>query len=183
MKRGINIIDDFLPNPKAYVGLFDGAEFQSFEFPEATFHGIHPVELDSVVPDYIAEVTGGTPCLSFLRRSPLHQVEPHFIHTDTDMGKWSSILYLNEDAPEGDGTSFWTYQQNGAIESEIPHERSEEGKTRAGWLLRELIPSKFNRLLVFPSAYFHSRSIFENWGTAEKARLTQVTFGTGDIFA
>lgn len=188
MTRGVNVFDDFLNSPGAYMrnlcGLLrDPAAFRTFEFPEATFHGIHLVALDSLVPAHIAAVTGGTPSLSFLRRSPLHQVEPHFIHSDVDMGEWSAILYLNAEPPEEDGTAFWTHNPTGTIESSVPHERSIEGKTAMGWSLRKVVHAKFNRLLIFPSSYFHSRAIFENWGNSENARLTQITFGTGDIFA
>lgn len=126
---------------------------------------------------------GGIATLSFFRKSPLGQEEPHFIHTDIDMGDWSAILYLNPDPPEGDGTSFWTHTASGAIESLIPHERSEEGRTAIGWELRQHVQARFNRLVIFPSSFFHSRAIPENWGEGDEARLTQITFGRGDIFA
>ena len=183
MIRGVNVIDGFSPYSRNEEVVLSSMDFRTFEFPEATFHGIHPVSLDSLIPKLLAICTGGTPSLSFMRKSPLGQAEPHFIHTDIDMGQWSAVLFLNAAPPAGDGTTFWTRSENGAIESTVPHQFSEVGKSSHGWTVRETVPAQFNRLIVFPSSYFHSRAIFNNWGTGTDARLTHITFGTGDIFA
>jgi len=173
----ITVFDDFLTNPEAYRDAALQSEFRTMVFPEATFHGIS-IPVPPTVPEKLMRLIPSLrPTLSFFRRSPAFQEEPHFIHTDIDMGEWSSVLYLNPDRPDGDGTSFWTHNGSGEIESTIPHQRSEEGRTSDGWTLRETVLSKFNRLVLFPSSYFHSRAIFENWGKGYSARLTQVTFG------
>lgn len=175
------ILDDFLPHPEAYRKAALESTFKTLNFETCTFHGIGepsspevPVRLGRLFP-------GCNPMITFLRHSPAGQVEPHFIHTDIDMGKWSAILYLNPNPPEGDGTAFWRHEKTGSIGCMVPHERSEEGKSAFGWILRNLVQSKFNRLLLFPSDLFHSRAIRANWGQGETARLTQVTFGQGDI--
>lgn len=178
----IKIIDDFLPDPSLYRNSALTQDFRSFHFEaeKCTFHGIALIALSDVVPTMIeALYPQCDPTLSFLRKSPHGQVEPHFIHTDIDMGKWSSILYLNPDPPDGDGTTFWTHESSHAIESLIPHERSAEGQSTKGWTARQHVQARFNRLLIWPSTYFHSRSIFENWGEGDLARLTHVTFGKG----
>jgi hypothetical protein len=178
----ITIIDDFLPDPVAYREEALKNQFQSYHFEHCTFHGISVLPIDSTVPAMIHHrYSEAIPSLSFLRKSPAGQVEPHFIHSDIDMGQWSAVLYLNPDPPAEDGTSFWTHAATGMIGSLIPHERSKEGMTQQGWKLRGTVWGKFNRLALFPSSYFHSRSIHENWGSGDQARLTQVTFGTGDI--
>lgn len=179
--REIQVFDNFVLSPDHYRRNALEGEFKTFVFPEATFHGISIASMNSAVP-VIMQKLGGEPTLSFFRKSPLGQEEPHFIHTDIDMGDWSAIFYLNPDPPAGDGTAFWTHKATGATESLVPHERSEEGRSTEGWTLRELAPAKFNRLMVFPSSFFHSRAIPENWGEGDGARLTQVTFGRGDIF-
>lgn len=181
--REIQIIDAFIPQINSYSFLASNLKFHSFHFEKCSFHGISVTPTDGPVPELIKQVfPKAEPTLSFFRQSPEGQVEPHFIHTDVDMGDWSAILYLNEDPPESDGTCFWTYVKTGAIESLIPHERSEEGTSSAGWALRKFVPAKMNRLLVFPSSFFHSRAMHENWGEGVDSRLTQVTFGKGDIF-
>jgi len=176
---GLQILDGFLDAPLAYRAAALRREFKSYDFGHCVFHGI-AVAGDSELPHRIQALYPQlTPLLSFFRKSPAGQVEPHFIHSDVDMGDWSGILYLNPDPPEGDGTAFWTHRATGAIESAIPHERSIEGRERENWILRERVAARFNRLLLFPSTYFHSRAIHENWGAADEARLTQVVFGKG----
>jgi hypothetical protein len=180
----IQVADDFLP-PAVAEGLRKEAlsrEFRSFHFEHCSFHGISIMSLDSAIPFVLRTLFDRVePTLSFLRKSPAGQQEPHFIHTDIDMGEWSAIYYLNPDPPAGDGTAFWTHRATGAIESSIPHERSEEGQSPDAWERRQLVEARFNRLLLFPSSYFHSRAIFENWSQSDDARLMQVTFGRGSI--
>jgi hypothetical protein len=173
----VEIIDDFLPDPEAYRQEALKREFRSFVFPEATFYGIAPVLLDNPVPVKLAERMSSRPTLSFFRRSPEGQIEPHFIHTDVDMGEWSAILYLNPDPPTGDGTMFWTHRETGLEECDAPHKYSEAGQFVAGWHVNKFVKAKFNRMLIFKSNLFHSRSLFLNWTQGEESRLTQVTFG------
>lgn len=173
----IRVFDNFLMDPMAYRKAALEREYKSYTFPECTFHGI-AMPAPGLVPEKICRMfPGWKHSLSFFRKSPLGQVEPHFIHSDVDMGEWSAILYLNPEHPAGDGTAFWTHVETGHEGSRIPHERSEEGKSVRGWNLRRLVIGKFNRLLLFPSHLFHSRGIAQNWGEGDEARLTQVTFG------
>jgi len=177
----IHVLDDALPNIEAYRKKALELQFRSYEFEHCTFHGIAVGELSAVL---LKRITGLfpnlAPTLTFFRKSPEGQEEPHYIHTDVDMGQWSAILYLNENPPEGDGTSFWKYK-SGEIGSEVPHERSIEGKNPDDWELLLTVPARMNRLVMFPSSRFHSRAIHGNWGSGEDARLTQVAFGTGQL--
>lgn len=180
---GVAVIDGFLEDPESYRAFALRGQFESFKFETCTFHGISPVLQgsavlrDPVVPTKLQSTFLARPTLSFFRKSPRGQTEPHFIHTDADMGRWSAILYLNPDAPAEDGTSFWTHAATGEIGNPAPHLRSEEGQTTDGWNLRMTIAAKFNRMLVFPSTHYHSRAIVDNWGSGDESRLTQVTFG------
>lgn len=178
---GLRVFDDFLPDPAAYRRAALALEYRTYEFPEATFHGIAlPTPPD--VPLKLARTfPGAVPTISFFRKSPEGQEEPHFIHTDIDMGEWTALIYLNPDPPLEDGTVFWRHLASGAIESAIPHERSIEGQTRDGWKVWKAVQARFNRLILFPATYFHSRAIGRNWGAGDDARLTQVVFGRGDI--
>ena len=172
----IRVFDDFLPDPLAYREAALTTEFKSFYFPHCVFHGISHLPINNILPIRLADLIPGLkPTLTFFRKSPLGQEEPNFIHTDIDMGEITGILYLNPNPPKDDGTVFWTHS-SGAIESRIPHERSEEGRVSGGWKPRQAVSAKFNRLLVFPSAYFHSRALYDNWGDGDSARLTQVVF-------
>jgi hypothetical protein len=176
---GLRIFDNVIDNPEEYRREVLALEFKSYDFGHCVFHGI---AIDGPCAQLWQWITAKfpqlKPTLTFFRKSPLGQVEPHFIHTDVDMGEWSALLYLNPERKEGDGTAFWKHE-SGAMESAIPHERSEEGRDPARWTMRQLVASRFNRLLMFPSSYFHSRAIHENWGEGDDARLVQVMFGTG----
>jgi hypothetical protein len=177
----VRIYDDFLPTPTAYRAVALVQEFKTYEFPEATFHGIAmPTPRD--VQWRLEQAFPGAQCtLSFFRKSPEGQIEPHYIHTDVDMGDWTALLYLNPQPPEGDGTKFWQHISTGAVGSAIPHERSHEGLTTEGWHRWNFVRAKFNRLVLFPATLFHSRAIERNWGEGRGARLTQVVFGKGEI--
>jgi hypothetical protein len=179
--KDVRVFDNFLPDPEAYRAAALTGEYKSYEFPEATFHNISlPTPL--AVPERLTQMfPRAQPILSFFRKSPQGQVEPHFIHTDVDMGEWTAILYLNPAPPPGDGTAFWRHRETGAIESAIAHERSVEGRTPALWDMRRLVAARFNRLLLFPATFFHSRAIAENWGEGDAARLIQVVFGRGSL--
>ncbi len=178
--NGLRIFDGVLPNPRSYREEVLKLEFRTYDFGHCMFHGIAVGEPSPRLLGWImGQFQWLYPTLTFFRKSPLGQQEPHFIHTDVDMGQWSGILYLNPGHTEEDGTSFWTHKGTGAIESLIPHERSEEGKDPENWTLREKVPARFNRLVMFPSSYFHSRAIHDNYGQGNDARLTQVVFGTG----
>jgi hypothetical protein len=173
------VIDNFLEFPEEYREAALKLDYKTFEFPECTFHGI---ALGGPSMQGVERIVKGFPVLqptmTFFRKSPKGQVEPHYIHSDIDMGQWSAILYLNPEPPVNDGTAFWTHIASGAIESHIPHERSDEGREPEKYFCqRKLVEARFNRLLLFPSSFFHSRSIHENWGEGDQARLTQVTFG------
>ena len=175
-------LDNALDDPAQLRAAALELNYRSYDFGHCVFHGIAVGEPTRGLIDLFREIFPRlSSTVSFFRKSPVGQVEPHFIHSDVDMGEWSAILYLNENPPAEDGTCFWTHRSTGAIGSSVPHERSEEGKDAGNWDLRMRVNSRFNRLLVFPSWYFHSRSIGENWGQGRDARLIQVVFGTGEL--
>jgi hypothetical protein len=178
----IHILDDTLPMIEQYRQEALALEYRSYDFEHCTFHGIAvggpAAALGAQIQRLFPQLT---PKITFFRKSPEGQKEPHFIHTDIDMGQWSAILYLNHCPPESDGTSFWTHELTGAIGSDVPHERSEEGKYLNGWERRFTVHARLNRLVMFPANYFHSRALYQNWGSGNDARLTQVVFGTGQL--
>jgi Rps23 Pro-64 3,4-dihydroxylase Tpa1-like proline 4-hydroxylase len=70
------------------------------------------------------------------------------------MGDITCILYLNEQAPDNDGTTIYDEDKNPLL----------------------TMYSKFNRMVVFNSDAPHSRNILENFGSGEQSRLVQVIF-------
>jgi Family of unknown function (DUF6445) len=183
----ILVFDDVVPDPDAYRAVALAQPFRSLEVaPGVIFHGIAMVT-DQVLVEWMAHrFPQLTPTLTFFRQSPAGQVEPNYIHTDRDMGDWTAILYLNPDTPKGDGTVFWRHRVTGATES-VTDDAHALAVEQAAWRDRTLwepaveVEARFNRVLVFSAAQFHSRAIPNNYGVGEDARLIQVVFGSGAL--
>lgn len=180
------VLDGVLPDPEAYRATALARTFETINVG-AMFHGISLAGDDPTLPDWIAQRFGLDSRLTFFRKSPEGQIEPNFIHTDCDMGEWTAILYLTPEPPEGDGTTFWRHTASGRIAIESgptsPENLAEvlEWRDRDRWEPWCTVAARFNRLLVFPSAYYHSRALEANYGVGNTARLTQVLFGVGSL--
>lgn len=180
------VLDAVLPDVAAYRAAALAQPFESHTFGDATFHGIG-TRVDTQLPDLIAaRYPHVTPTLSFFRKSPRHQVEPNYIHTDRDMGEWTAILYLTQHPPAADGTTFWQHRATGARASTATTPEALQAEWRAWrdrsqWEPWTTVAAKENRLVLFPAACFHSRAIHENYGGGDRARLIQIVFGTGGL--
>lgn len=147
--------DDVLKQPKDYVSNIHSQGFTDVEDGHNVFQNIQLRDsnddfakfVSQLFPDYKVR-------FNFIRKSPLNQQEPNFIHSDEMMGDITCILYLNELSPSDDGTTIYDEQKNVLVK----------------------IYSKFNRMIAFNSDALHSRNIFENFGEGESARLVQVAF-------
>jgi hypothetical protein len=150
------VLDDVLPDPMAYLAKAKRLPFKSLTFGPNTWRGIavsHRADVDEVAESE----TNAASVLSFFRKSPEGQVEPHFIHSDETMGTFAGIYYMNPEPAEGDGTAFW--ERDGGE-----------------WKMVRLVPAKFNRLLIFDAGLHHSRALFNNYGQGDEARLIQAIF-------
>ena len=182
----LTVVDDVLPDVDAYRAAALAQPFRSVEpTPGAVFHGIAPA-VDEALPRWIAaRYPSLTPTLNFIRRSPAGQVEPNFIHTDETMGDWTALYYLTADPAPGDGTTFWRWRETGAIQSTAAPGSAAMRAEHVAW--RDLaqwepwtqVTARPNRLVLFPAAYYHSRTLVENYGQGDDARLLQIVFGTG----
>jgi hypothetical protein len=147
--------DDVIKDPKAYVSDIHNHEFQDLADGDNIFRNIQSRDNYDEFARYVTELFNGYKVnVNFIRKSLLNQVEPNFIHTDEMMGDITCILYLNEDAPENDGTTIYDDNNTPLV----------------------TIQSKFNRMIAFDSDAPHSRNILENFGEGESARLVQVIF-------
>lgn len=169
----IEVHDHVLTNPVDYRLKSLEQPFQRFDFGPIGFDGI-ALPYSHEFSQWLA-ARGLVPSLSFLRKSPAGQVEPHDIHSDADMGDWTALLYLNPHPPTVDGTVFWQRLETG--ENRGPHVDAAIGKDRHQWAAWRHVFAKFNRCVIFSSALYHSRSIAENYGDGDDARLVQVAFG------
>jgi hypothetical protein len=150
--------------------------FRDVTAGEDTFGGIGETPGDDLVEAFGALEPDLKPVMTFLRKSPEGQSEPNFIHSDASMGKVTGIYYMNPDPAPGDGTAFWMLNRTGARGGEWSDEVRAAAKTHEGWTRWHTAEARFNRLVVFPADWFHSRGLFYNYGTGETARLIQVVF-------
>lgn len=178
----IRVYDGVLEDPLAYRAAALAAGFQSIPLGGSVFHGIG-ASPDATLPEWIGAMYPGLePVITFFRHSPGGQREPNYVHSDTDMGDWTGILYLNPDPPLGDGTLFYAHTPTGDVESTPGVDtHADEWSDPSKWTLRGFVPAAFNRLVLFPSRLFHSRAIPENYGAGNDARLIQVVFGRGEL--
>lgn len=152
----IRVLDDVLSDPHAYRTQALAQDFRDVTIGPDTFRGIAPCQ-EGDVAAAAAGASGAEPVLTFFRKSPHGQIEPNYVHSDHEMGAFTGIYYMNPEPPAGDGTTFW---QRVADE----------------WAETERVEARFNRLLLFSTDLAHSRSIFENYGRGDEARLIQVVF-------
>lgn len=176
----ILVFDDVLSDARAYRTMALGLPYQSYTLGLATFHGI--AMAPQTVSEWIArECPEREPTLSFFRQSPEGQAEPNYIHSDRSMGAWTGLLYLTPDPPDADGTTFWEHESGERFDSSETIDAYAMNGLK--WLATDQwtpwyrVQAKFNRLVLFTAPYYHSRSIFENFGSGETARLVNVTFG------
>lgn len=152
------IVDNVIESPIKYVSEILEKDFIDVSDGVNVFQNIQPRYEPDEFTSYVSDLVGPMYDVSwnFVRKSPLNQDEPNFIHTDEMMGDITAILYLSIKHPDGDGTTIY----------------NDDGSKSC------VIYSKFNRMIVFDSSLPHSRNIFENFGTGDESRLIQVVFLT-----
>jgi hypothetical protein len=149
------VVENVLKYPNEYVSDIHLHGFEDVADGEYIFRNIQirgnnddfAKLVSELFPDY--EIA-----FNFVRKSPLNQEEPNFIHSDEMMGEITCILYLNELSPSEDGTTMYDNDKNPLAK----------------------VYSKYNRMVAFDSNVLHSRNLFENFGEGQSARLIQVVF-------
>ncbi len=183
--HAIRVFDDVVTDPLIYRAAALAQPFGELTSGAVTFKGLAPIGA-SPLSAWLKADYGLVPTYETFRLSPEGQDEPSFVHTDRDMGDWTCILYLNPDPPETDGTTFWKFRATGAIASsaatdDAKHAEWINWRDTAQWEPWHTVAARFNRAILFPAPYFHSRAIFANWGAGLDARLIQLCFGTGSL--
>jgi hypothetical protein len=178
----VKVFDDVLLEPLAYREYVLEQTFGSVVVGPAVFHGLAELPMDPVRDALVNLLPACEPTLTFARLSPEGQAEPNYIHTDTDMGQWTGILYLNPKPAQGDGTLFWRHRMTGAtqVQARTAEEAQAEGlawRDDRQWDRWSYVEARFNRLVWFEAPAFHSRAIPDNYGHGLDARLIQVMFG------
>jgi hypothetical protein len=149
------VVENVLKYPNEYVSDIHLHGFEDLADGQHVFRNIQPRGNNDDFAKLVLELFPDYGiAFNFVRKSPLNQPEPNFIHSDEMMGDITCILYLNEMSPIEDGTTIYDEDKNPSVK----------------------IYSKYNRMIAFDSDMLHSRNLFENFGEGETARLIQVIF-------
>jgi hypothetical protein len=180
------IVDDILADPAAYRAAVLAKPFDDFVVGPKCFHGIQRAEDETFPAWIVGQWPHLTPTCSFFRQSPGGQREPHYVHTDRDMGEWTAILYLNPEPAPWDGTLFWRHRPTGLLSSVAADDEAWRDEMAvwsdpAQWEPVHHVAAQCGRALIFPAPRFHSRALLQNYGTGDEARLVQVVFGLGSL--
>ena len=146
--------DNVIKNPKEYVSDILKKEFHDFVDWFKVFKNVSACGNDEFEKFVLNLFPNHEAKWNFVRKSPLHQEEPNFIHNDTMMSDITVILYLSEVHPANDGTTIYDNDEKPIC----------------------TVYSKFNRMIAFDSDLLHSRNIFDNFGEGDSSRLVQVIF-------
>jgi hypothetical protein len=149
------IIDNFLDDPELHLQDIFNHDFTDVPSDVGTFKNIQDRQSDIVSNAVINLMPNYDVAYNFVRKSPLDQEEPTYIHSDDIMGDITCLLYLSKNHPKEDGTTIY---ENDELTKSIEFR------------------SKFNRMIIFDAKLFHSRNILSNFGVNKSARLIQVIF-------
>lgn len=149
------VVENVLKYPNEYVSDIHLHGFEDLADGQHVFRNIQPRGNNDDFAKLVLELFPDYGiAFNFVRKSPLNQEEPNFIHSDEMIGDITCILYLNEISPVEDGTTIYDDDKNPLVK----------------------IYSKYNRMVAFGSDMLHSRNLFENFDEGETARLIQVIF-------
>lgn len=185
------IFDDFCSKAERINAL--KAHYVPVNHNGLMYHGISRQE-DPVSIEALEEILGQTfqKHTVFYRRYLKSEDSETYIHNDCLIGKYTGLLYLNEEGDCQGGTAFWKNKEFGWERQPYDFELKEaglndtpelwqkiyhDGFDESKWERTELIEMKPNRLLLFPSVFFHSRYPKKAFGKdIDTARLIKVFF-------
>lgn len=184
------VIDNFLfyaerRRVQALEAKFDPVDAGGLIFP-----GISPLQTNDVLSMPFADARFCKP-IEFFRLTLDGDILPTYIHNDLAMARKTGVLYLNQERQCKGGTAFWKHKETGLVAHPSPEELEalggesfiaqlqRDGLDESKWEQTGLVEMKWNRLLLFDSALFHSPYPRPGWGKGvEDGRLIQVYFLT-----
>jgi len=165
----IYVVDDFLDNFLLNALQEDSSPFTEFKTKEKSFWVKYPS------PQFIQYVTEK---LSKIENRPIRNILAFFreakegqdnnwrIHNDTiingEKPDRAIVLYIqSKDSDDLNGTAFWEHSEHG-IRYELEDDKfdrvlREDSENLEKWTLKSVIGYRENRLLSYPSNYFHSK--------------------------
>jgi hypothetical protein len=199
-RKNLIVVDNFLGNPDAVreyalaqkYELFGGKNWPGRDSSEC--HGQE--EMTKACSEVVGEklvIKPENKC-SYFRNTRIGEHGSQHIHFDPNPGLiWAGALYLTPTFHPKGGTKFWKHKVTGWEMSPTNEEGAEhgiqthqdmvrffntEGKDESKWIETDNISFKYNRLVMFNPAIWHSNG--EWFGTGhETARLVQLVFFHG----
>jgi Family of unknown function (DUF6445) len=192
MTISLIVIDGFMEDFEAARQVALSTPFGVQEYQGHSYAGIGLGTLDT--KSKVEEILG-IPMIEHLSYFRLGQagteVTGH-IHADVNCGEWATVLYLNLPEQCQGGTAFY---KNKRLNSEIipppdviteagnhyspefAAEINSESNDESKWELKSVIAMRPNRMIIYPTALFHSRYPRDAFGhDAETGRLIHVSF-------
>jgi hypothetical protein len=185
----ILVNDRFLKDFNGVRDYADTANYVDVVSPvdNVTYPGINaelPVVLKAEVLEKLAAIHGQSvvPNHMFMRLSPQGVRAPHQAHTDSTMGQYTLILYMNRLAHVSGGTSLVKHRATG-MESDLNLTKSlhahweRDTNNYNAWSITKMVAMQPNRAFVFPSHMMHRAEPLDGFGFHKKnARLVLTCF-------
>lgn len=117
----------------------------------------------------------------FMRRSPAGVACPHQVHSDASMGRYSLMLYLNDEEDCEGGTSFLSHRATGIAYNPETIEATAtvvaDQNTPSAWAVRSMVDMKPNRAVIFDADRLHRAEPVGGFGdTPESTRVVLTCF-------
>lgn len=180
------ILDDFLSDFWAARTFADAADYKDFRNIDGVIYpGICtdlPEWITGEMLAFMEVLLGRSPVnpVIFMRLSPEGVRAPHQAHTDSLMGDWSVMVYMNHSEHCRGGTSLLRHKETGM---EVTPDESLIGiwerdtNDPEAWEITHLAEMKPNRAFVFPAKRMHRAEPVNGFGsTKEDARLVLTGF-------
>ena len=182
----IYILDNFLPH-NLFNALKEIKDFEEIKTPGKSFWiSKLPEEFQNFVTNKISSIEGKEikNILCFLREAKQNQDTDWRIHCDQKINgeqpDRAIVLFMSPSKSENElnGTAFWKHESYGytlpsSSNEEFDRMLVEDANNKDKWELNTVIGHKENRLISYPSSYFHSKYPNQSW---EDGRVVFVMF-------
>lgn len=183
-------IDDFLPAAhfKVFREHCDRKKFKDVVNPtDGVTYPLISTEIPSLITLHVKQRLlelwpGGVEIHTmFLRLSPAGVPVPHQAHTDSTMGQYSLMVYLNKRRHCQGGTSLLRHRETGLLGDPLTAEQAKlwarDANDPSAWDTIGMCPMAPNRGFVFDARRFHRAEPIGGFGKASRdARLVLTAF-------
>jgi hypothetical protein len=178
-------IDNFLPSYEELKKYAETAEFKDVINPVDNVVYPHicadiPENIKAEVLERIEHFLNHKPedVAIFMRKSPEGVHCPHIVHNDITMGKYSFMLYMNDN--EGGGTGIVRHLDTGMMYQPQSKEFVEiavfDQNNTEKWGLFHKFDMKQNTAAIFDAALFHCALPIGGFGEGSEARTVLTVF-------